>query len=389
MLITRGHAAAMLAALAGLALAACSPASTATPTATTPSHVQEAAFGQTADGQAVRLFTLTNAHGIEVQLMSYGAAITSIKTPDKAGTLGQIVLGFDTLDPYLKGVPYFGAIVGRYGNRIAKGHFTLDGQTYTLAINNAPNALHGGLRGFDKRVWDARSFEDEKGPGVEFTYVSADGEEGYPGQLTAHVTYQLGADDTLSISYEATTTKDTPVNLTNHAYFNLSGDVKRDILGEQLQINADKFTPVDHGLIPTGVLQPVANTPFDFRTATVIGARIEAHNQQLQFAGGYDHNWVLNQTAPGQMTDAATLTDPESGRVLSIKTTEPGVQFYSGNFLDGTLNGRGVTFTHRIALCLETQHFPDSPNHSAFPSTILHPGETLHSQTVLTFSVAH
>ncbi|HVZ99427.1 MAG TPA: aldose epimerase family protein [Caulobacterales bacterium] len=366
-----------------LATVACSPAAT---TSAAASHIEEAAFGQTSEGQQVKLFTLTNEHGMEVKLMSYGAAITSIKTPDRTGAIGQVVLGFDTLDPYLAGVPFFGAVVGRYGNRIARGHFTLDGHTYTLATNNAPNHLHGGDRGFDKRVWDARPFEDDKGPGVEFTYVSADGEEGYPGELTAHVTYQLGADDTLTISYEATTTKATPVNLTNHAYFNLSGDVQRDILGEQLKINADRFTPVDSTLIPTGELKPVEGTPFDFRAPTAIGARIDAHNQQITYGHGYDHNWVLNQTAPGQMTEAAELYDAQSGRVMTIRTTEPGIQFYSGNFLDGSLNGRGVAFARRIALCLETQHFPDSPNHPSFPSTILQPGDTYRSQTVLTFA---
>ncbi|HVY85070.1 MAG TPA: aldose epimerase family protein [Caulobacterales bacterium] len=370
---------------AALSLAACNQAATTT-ASTSASHVQQAVFGRTPDGREIDVFTLTNAHGVEVKLMNYGAAITSLKTPDREGHFGQIVLGFDTLDPYLAGVPYFGAVVGRYGNRIARGHFTLDGHTYTLATNNAPNHLHGGDRGFDKRVWDARSFEDEKGPGVAFTYVSADGEEGYPGQLTARVTYQLGADDTLTISYEATTTKPTPVNLTNHAYFNLSGDAQRDILGEQLTINADRFTPVDDTLIPTGELKAVANTPFDFRQPTAIGARIEADDAQLKAGHGYDHNWVLNQAQPAQMTDAAELYDPQSGRVLQIRTTEPGIQFYSGNFLDGSLNGRGVTFAHRWALCLETQHFPDSPNHPNFPSTILRPGETYRSQTVLTFS---
>lgn len=370
---------------AALSLAACNQAATTT-ASTSASHVQQAVFGRTPDGREIDVFTLTNAHGVEVKLMNYGAAITSLKTPDREGHFGQIVLGFDTLDPYLAGVPYFGAVVGRYGNRIARGHFTLDGHTYTLATNNAPNHLHGGDRGFDKRVWDARSFEDEKGPGVAFTYVSADGEEGYPGQLTARVTYQLGADDTLTISYEATTTKPTPVNLTNHAYFNLSGDARRDILGEQLTIHADRFTPVDDTLIPTGELKAVANTPFDFRQPTAIGARIEADDAQLKAGHGYDHNWVLNQAQPAQMTDAAELYDPQSGRVLQIRTTEPGIQFYSGNFLDGSLNGRGVTFAHRWALCLETQHFPDSPNHPNFPSTILRPGETYRSQTVLTFS---
>ena len=348
--------------------------------------VEISAFGRTGEGKEVMQYRLTNAHGIELIVMSYGAAITSLKAPDRNGRSAQIVLGFDTLEPYLKGVPYFGAIVGRYGNRIARGHFTLDGVTYTLPINDGPNHLHGGPQGFDKQVWQGRTFENANGPGVEFTYISADGEAGYPGKLTARVTYQLGADNDITISYQATTTKPTVVNLTNHTYFNLSGDLARDILSEQLRINANRFTPVDKTLIPTGELREVANTPFDFRKSTAIGQRIEDSDEQLSDAKGYDHNWVLDEATPGAMIEAAELYDPVSGRVLTVRTMQPGIQFYSGNFLDGSLEGRGKSFSHRIALCLETQHFPDSPNHPGFPSTVLRPGETFKSQTVFVLS---
>lgn len=370
-----------LMALATLALTACADQSTEQ---TRPTI--ERVFWQTADGEEVTHFTLRNAHGVEVSLIEYGAAISSLRTPDREGRPAEIVFGFDSLDPYLAGVPYFGAIVGRYGNRIARGRFQLDGASYTLATNNGANHLHGGDRGFDKRVWSGESFSDEHGPGVRFTYVSADGEEGYPGALTAHVTYQLGDDNTLTLTYEASTTKPTPVNLTNHAYFNLSGDMRRDILGQRLRINADRFTPVDETLIPTGELRPVEGTAFDFRQSTSIGARIDGDDAQLRNGIGYDHNWVLNQSEPNVLVDAAELYDPGSGRVMTIRTTEPGLQFYSGNFLDGTIEGRNGPFAYRSAAVLETQHFPDSPNQSAFPSTILRPGETYRSQTILAFS---
>jgi aldose 1-epimerase len=298
------------------------------------------------------------------------------------------VLGFDELAPYLTGTPYFGAIVGRYGNRIANARFELDGATYQLAANNGVNHLHGGLVGFDKVVWTGEALNDEQGQGVRFTYVSADGQEGYPGELTLHVTYHLTANNEVTIDYEATTTKATPINVTNHAYFNLSGDVARDILGEVLTINADRFTPVDTGLIPTGELRDVAGTPFDFRTPTPIGARIDQEDAQLAAGPGYDHNWVLNKPEPGALSVAAVLTDPTSGRVMEVRTTEPAIQFYSGNFLDGSLSSRGATFARRWALCLETQHYPDSPNHPDFPTTILRPGETYTSRTVYAFSTA-
>lgn len=350
------------------------------------SSVQKRAFGH-AGGKAVDIYTLRNAKGVEARIMTYGAAIVSLKTPDRAGRFQDIVLGFDTLEPYLAGVPYFGATVGRYANRIANGRFALDGKVYQLPQNNGPNSLHGGIKGFDKRVWTAEPMRTPQGAAVRMSYVSAAGEEGYPGQLTAHVTYRLGDDDTLSIAFEATTTAPTPVNLANHAYFNLTGDFSRPILDHRLTIVADRFTPVDATLIPTGELSPVAGTPFDFRNPEAIGARIEAKNEQLERGKGYDHNWVLDKSAPGVLTLAAVLSDPSSGRSLEVRTTQPGLQFYSGNFLDGKPAGSGTVFAHRTGLCLETQHFPDSPNQPSFPSTILKPGQTYSQTTVLTFGI--
>jgi aldose 1-epimerase len=351
-----------------------------------PSHraIEKTPFGRAGD-QTVEAYTLTNTHGIEVKVITYGATIASLKTPDRAGHLKNIVLGFDTLDPYLAGVPYFGATVGRYANRIAGGKFTLDGKTYQLPQNDGQNSLHGGRKGFDKRVWTAEPAETPEGPALRLTYVSADGEEGYPGQLTAHVTYQLGNDDSLRIAFEATTTAATPVNLANHAYFNLTGDPKQTILDHVLTIDADRFTPVDASLIPTGELRTVAGTAFDFRKPVAIGSRIEAKDEQLTRGHGYDHNWVLTKSRPGALTRAAVLTDPKSGREIELRTTQPGVQFYSGNFLDGKPSGTGTVFAHRTGLCLETQHFPDSPNKPAFPSTILRPGQTYAENTVLAF----
>jgi aldose 1-epimerase len=375
---------ARICATAILSAATLLPAFTAT--AAAPHHaIVKSPFGH-AGSNTVDVYTLTNAHGIELRIMTYGATIVSLKTPDRHGRFQNIVLGFDTLAPYLAGVPYFGATVGRYANRIAEGRFTLDGKTYQLPRNDGPNSLHGGLHGFDKRVWTAESHDTPEGPTMRLTYVSADGEEGYPGQLTAHVTYRLGDDDTLSIAFEATTTAPTPVNLANHAYFNLSGDPGRTILDHVLTIDADRFTPVSPTLIPTGELRSVAGTPFDFRTPTAIGSRIEIGDDQLRIGKGYDHNWILNQAKPGALTRAAVLTDPASGRSLELRTTQPGLQFYSGNFLDGKPAGGGTVFAHRTGLCLETQHFPDSPNHPDFPSTILRPGETYSQTTVLAFS---
>jgi len=350
-----------------------------------PLHaIQKATFGRAGD-QNVDAYTLTNAHGIEARIITYGATLVSLKTPDRAGHLKNIVLGFDSLEPYLAGVPYFGATVGRYANRIAGGKFTIDGKTYQLPQNDGPNSLHGGRKGFDKRVWTAEPSETPDGSALRLTYVSADGEEGYPGQLTAHVTYQLKNDDTLTIAFEAATTAPTPVNLANHAYFNLTGDPHQAILDHVLTINAAKFTPVDATLIPTGELHPVAGTPFDFRKPTAIGSRIETKDEQLTRGHGYDHNWVLTKSQPEALTLAAVLSDPKSGREIELSTTQPGLQFYSGNFLDGKPAGTGTVFAHRTGLCLETQHFPDSPNHPAFPLTILRPGQTYAEKTVLKF----
>ena len=338
------------------------------------------------DGTPVDLFTLTNAHGIEVRAITYGGAIASIRTPDRSGRFDDIVLGFDRLEDYVQRSPYFGAIIGRYGNRIARGRFTLDGHQYTLATNDGPNHLHGGVKGFDKVVWDAEPFEKSIGQGVVFTHISPDGDQGYPGRLSVRVTYTLTANDQLEIGYEATTDKPTPINLTNHSYFNLSGG-GRDILGHVLTINADRYTPIDATFIPTGELAPVAGTPFDFRKPTAIGARIGEQNEQLAHGKGYDHNWVLNGSGPG-LHPAAHVVEPATGRTLDVATTEPGLQFYSGNFLDGALKGvDGHVYGHRSGFCLETQHFPDSPNHANFPSTILRPGETYRSKTVLTFGI--
>jgi aldose 1-epimerase len=347
--------------------------------------VTRAPFGVMPDGQAVAVYTMTNAAGIQVRAITYGAIVTSLVVPDRSGKRADVVLGFDTLDGYLKDPPYFGAIVGRYGNRIAKGQFTLGGKTFKLATNNGPNHLHGGLKGFDKVIWEAAAVESEAGVGVAFTRTSPDGEEGYPGTLKATVTYTLTDKNELAIDYRAVTDKATPVNLTQHSYFNLAGG--GDVLGHELMLNADRYTPVDDTLIPTGELASVQGTPFDFRKLTAIGARINADNPQIKYGRGYDHNWVLNRTGPG-LQRAARVVEPKSGRTLEIVTTEPGLQFYSGNFLDGTITGKGGrVYALRNGFCLETQHFPDSPNHPNFPSTILKPGETYSSKTVLTLGV--
>jgi aldose 1-epimerase len=339
--------------------------------------VTRSSFGKLPDGRAVEALTLSNG-GMQAKIMTYGAAVVSLTAPDKNGKYADIVLGMDSIDGYVKGVPYFGAIVGRYGNRIAKGTFQLDGKTYKLAINNGENSLHGGLKGFDKQIWTAR----EANGGVEFTYVSKDGEEGYPGTLTAKVLYTLTPQNELRIEYTATTDKPTVVNLTNHTYFNLAGE--GDNLQHQVMINADRFTPVDKGLIPTGELKPVKGTPFDFTKLTAIGARIEQKDEQLVFGGGYDHNWVLNGTG---MKKAAEVYEPKTGRVMEVFTEEPGLQFYTGNFLDGTITGKGGrVYQRRAAFCMETQHFPDSPNKPSFPSTRLDPGKTYHTVTMYKFS---
>jgi aldose 1-epimerase len=358
-------------------------------TSARPAHaadhsVERASFGRF-DGQDIEIYRLTNPHGIETRIMTYGATIVSLKTPDREGHLGNIVLGFDNLASYLTGVPYFGATVGRYANRIANGRFVLDGKAYEVARNDGPNSLHGGVRGFDKRIWKAQPLTGATAPTLRLTYVSPAGEEGYPGELTVHVTYRLLDDDALAIEFDASATAPTPVNLANHAYFNLSADAHTSVLGHILAIRASRFTPIDATLIPTGELRAVESTPFDFREGRSIGSRIEAADEQLRLAHGYDHNWVLDKPAIGTLTVAAVLSDPSSGRTLEVRTTQPGLQFYSGNFLNGRPAPGGTVFAHRTGLCLETQHFPDSPNHPSFPTTILHPGERYSERTVLVF----
>ena len=340
-------------------------------------------------GKPVSVYTLRSAKGMEVRVTDFGGIILSLKVPDRQGRQADVVLGFDSVAPYETNAPYFGAIIGRYGNRIAHGHFTLDGKVYTLATNNGANALHGGLKGFNKVVWEAQPFSEPTRRGLVFRYTSPDGEEGYPGTLKAQVTYTLTDDDELIFDYQATTDKATPVNLTQHSYFNLAGDGAGDILGHVVMVNASRYTPVDSTLIPTGELRSVAGTPFDFRQPTAIGARIEQPDPQLKFAGGYDHNFVLDRPAAVDTpTLAARVYEPGSGRVLEIRTTEPGMQFYSGNFLDGTLKGKGgVVYKHRYGFAMETQHYPDSPNQSSFPSTILQPGQEYRTRTIYAFSV--
>ncbi|MFH0756007.1 MAG: aldose epimerase family protein [Bacteroidota bacterium] len=342
--------------------------------------VEKSFFGTTPDGDSVSLFTLENEQGLIVRVTNYGGIITEIQTPDRDGKMGNIVLGFDNLDQYLAGHPYFGAIVGRYGNRIAKGRFTLDGETYRLAINNGANSLHGGIKGFDKVVWDAEVISCKERAALKLTYVSRDGEEGYPGTLTTSVTYELLMDK-LFITYEAETDKATVLNLTNHTYFNLAGE--GTILDHLLYINASRYTPVDDELIPTGQLANVEGTPFDFRKPWVIGERFMETGGEN---GGYDHNFVLDASAEENVV-AAKVMDPASGRFLEMSTTEPGVQFYTGNFLDGTLASNGRTFIAHSGFCLETQHFPDSPNQPEFPSTVLRPGEKYSSRTSFRFGV--
>ena len=349
--------------------------------------VKRQSFG-TVNGTSIESLTLTNKNGVEVTAITYGGIITSIKTPDRSGAIGDVVLGFDSIDGYLGDQPYFGAIIGRYGNRIAKGRFTIDGAEFKLATNNGPNHLHGGIKGFDKVIWQAVTLPPVAGQsGVAFTYASADGEEGYPGRLDVKVTYTLDDNNRLSVAYEAAADKKTHVNLTQHSYFNLAGEGSGDILGHELTIDADRYTPVDETLIPTGVIAPVDGTPFDFRKQTAIGARIDANDGQIRNGQGYDHNWVLNRTT-GDLQRVARVVEPRSGRTLEVSTTEPGLQFYAGNFLDGTLSGKaGKSYGRRSGFCLETQHYPDSPNHSNFPSTLLAPGQRYQSRTVFAFGV--
>jgi len=349
--------------------------------------IEKQSFGKTEDGTAVDLYTLTNANGMEIQITNYGATVTSIVVPDKYGNMGDVVLGHDNLDGYVEKSPYFGCIVGRYGNRIAKGKFTLNGKNYALATNNEPNHLHGGVKGFDKVVWTAKEIKGEDTVGLELTYLSKDGEEGYPGNLSVKVIYTLTNENALRIDYEATTDQPTVCNLTNHTYFNLKDAGASPILDHELMLDADNITPVDATLIPTGKLQPVAGTPFDFKTPTAIGARINADDEQIKFGLGYDHNFVLNGIA-GELRLAGKLMESSIGRVVEVWTTEPGIQFYSGNFLDGTIFGKNNTvYLYRHGLCLETQHYPDSPNQPNFPSTVLNPGEVYQTTTVYKFLV--
>lgn len=350
--------------------------------------VTRAPFGTTPAGEMVELFTLVNPAGIEVRTMTYGGIIVSLRTPDRSGELEDIVLGYDVLAGYIRENPYFGAIVGRYGNRIANARFALDGETFTLAANNGPNHLHGGIVGFDKVVWSAEPFTGDTAVGIVFRYTSPDGDEGYPGNLEAQVTYTLTDGNALVFEYHATTDRATPVNLTQHSYFNLAGDGRGDILDHELMIRAGQYTPVDSTLIPTGEIASVDGTPFDFRTPTGIGARIDDNDEQLRFGGGYDHNFVLDSPGDG-LSLAARVMEPGSGRTLEVWTTEPGLQFYSGNFLDGSITGKaGHVYHHRTGFCLETQHYPDSPNQPGFPSTILRPGEEYASRTRLVFGVS-
>lgn len=344
--------------------------------------VTKANFGKLPSGEEAQIFTVKN-DAITLRLTTFGARVVSLDTRDKNGKMGGVVLGYDSVDNYVKDTKtYFGSVPGRYANRIAKGTFTLEGKTYHVPINNPPNSLHGGTEGFERHNWRAKEIPN----GVEFTLVSGDGDQGYPGALTAHVRYTL-ENNTVSIQYSATTNAPTVVNLTNHAYFNLGGDGSPSILNEHLTIFADRYTPIDATSIPLGPIEPVAGTPFDFRTPHGIGSRIEEKNVQLQNGAGYDHNFVLNQSA-GALHEAARVHDMDTGRVLVVKTTEPGVQFYTGNFLDGTLPSRtGGTYARRSGLCLETQHYPDSPNEPSYPSTELKPGDTYRSETTWTFSV--
>ena len=350
-----------------------------------PERMSRQPFGQTKEGTPVYLYTLRNGTGAEAKISNYGGLVVSLEVPDKQGKLGDVVLGYDKLSDYLKDSPYFGALIGRYGNRIAKGKFTLDGKEYTLATNNDQNALHGGLKGFDKVVWEPTLVASAQGPALKLTYLSRDGEEGYPGNLSVTAVYTLTHDNALKLEFTATTDKDTVVNLTHHSYFNLAG--RDSILNHIVMIPADKYTPVDSTLIPTGELPLVEGTPFDFRTPTAIGARINQDNEQLKFGKGYDHNWVINKPL-GQYGLMARVTEPTTGRIMEVYSDEPGLQFYSGNFLDGTLIGKGGwAYQFRNGFCMEPQHYPDSPNKPGFPSVVLKPGQTFHNVIVYKFSV--
>jgi len=349
--------------------------------------VEKRSFGKTPDGTTIDLYALKNKNGVEADIITFGATLVSLKAPDRSGNMADVVLGYKDIDGYVSDKAYLGATVGRYANRVANGKFTLDGKTYELPKNDGNNTLHGGIKGFNKRVWTAHEVSSANGQAVRFSYLSKDGEEGFPGNLKVDVTYSLSNDNALRIEYSATTDKDTVVNLTNHAYFNLAGEGSGDILGTELTLRANQFTPVSESLIPTGELRAVKGTPFDFTTAHAIGERIEQDEEQLKFGKGYDHNWVVNRTRVAAPALAAEAHDPKSGRLLQVLTTEPGIQLYTGNFLDGSIHGKsGAAYNRRNAFCLETQHFPDSPNQPKFPSTVLKPGQRFHSVTIYKLS---
>lgn len=375
-LITVTAAAMVAAFFAGCALMSNTPKGTIT----------ETGFGRLPDGTPVELYTLRNSHGMEATIMTYGGIVTTLKVPDKSGKFTDVVLGCDNLEAYLKGTPCFGALIGRYGNRIAKGKFSLDGVEYTLAKNNGENALHGGRKGFDKVMWTARPLPTANGPSLILTYVSRDGEEGYPGNLLVTAVYSITEDNALRVDFTATTDRKTVCNLTHHSYFNLAGS--GDVLDHVVYINADKFTPVDSGLIPTGELRPVAGTPFDFLKPAAIGARIaNTNDEQIVRGHGYDHNWVLNKKT-NELSLAASVYEPTTGRTMEVWTTEPGMQFYIGNFLDGSITGKGGWVYHsRNGFCFEPQHYPDSPNHPEFPTAELKPGETYKNTIIYKFIV--
>ncbi|HHS12650.1 MAG TPA: galactose mutarotase [bacterium] len=349
-------------------------------------EISQKTYGTLPDGRHVILFHLMNANGMQADIINYGGILVSLKTPNRKGHLGDVVLGFDDLESYLHDPPYFGALIGRYGNRIARGRFTLEGKEYSLAVNNNGHHLHGGLKGFDKQLWNAEPIQTDNAVGVKLSLLSPHGDEGYPGNLDCHVTYLLTNEDELRIVYRALTDRPTVVNLTHHSYFNLT-ECQRDILDHELTIGADRYTPVDEGLIPLGTLESVSGTPLDFRESTPIGSRIDNDDIQLLRGRGYDHNFVLNNR-DGSPAQAALVYEPQTGRTMEVLTSEPGLQFYSGNFLDGTLTGKnGIVYGHRWGFCLEAQHFPDSPNQPAFPSVVLHPGEKYAQTTVYRFSV--
>ena len=346
------------------------------------------AFGQTKEGKSVEIYTLENSCGMKARITNYGGIVVSLTAPDKNGNMADVALGCDNLNGYIESSPYFGCIVGRYGNRIGNAKFTLNGQEYILAKNDGENNLHGGDVGFNKAIWEAKPVDENlEGPALELTYLSKDGEEGFPGNLNVKVIYTLTHKNELKIDYFAATDKDTVVNLTHHSYFNLAGQGEGDVLGHEATINADKFTPVDEGSIPTGEIRDVEGTPFDFRTAKTFGKDVNADDEQLKFVGGYDHNWVLNQEEPGKMVLATSAYEPNTGRYMEAYTTEPAIQVYIGNFLDGTITGKeGKVYKRRYGFCMEPQHYPDTPNKPDFPSCVLKPGKEYKTTTIYKFS---